>query len=121
MPAPVRQALSPSSRLKLERGGRYPDGRRSPGFSRRNSLEVGFGDGIHENFLNPGISPKDRHLELKLSKLSFPEDCLPPIPGLGSSVLGTIPMRFPCIGSFIRGNSKPVGELPGASLGWETR
>ena len=72
--------------------------------SRRNSLEVGFDDGIHQSFLYPGIPPEDLCLERKLPELRFPEDRLP-VSGLEGSVFVAVPMRFPRIGAFVLGSS----------------
>jgi len=71
-------------------------------FSRRNSLEVGFNDCVHQSLLHPDIASEDLRLERELTELGFPEDCLP-VSVLEGSVLVAIPMRPPGImGSFLQ-------------------
>ena len=78
---------------------------------RRDTLEVGFDDGIHESLLHPGARPKTCVSNGK-PELGFPEDRLA-IPGLEGSVLVAVPMRFSCIGSFIWGGSRLLESLLG--------
>ena len=68
--------------------------------SRRDALEVGFDDCIHLSLLYPGIPPKDLRLERELPELGFPEDRLA-ILGLEGSVLVTVSMRLPRVGSLV--------------------
>ena len=71
---------------------------------RRNSLEVGFDDCVHQSFLHQGVAPEDLRLKRKLTELGVPEDCLS-VSGLEGSVLVAVPMRFPRIGALVLGSS----------------
>ena len=68
--------------------------------SRRDALEVGFDDCIHQSLLHPGIPPKDLRLEQELPELGFPEDRLA-IPGLEGLVLVPVSMRLQRVGSLV--------------------
>src|SRR5665647_548450 len=60
----------------------------------RDTLEIQFGDRVHQGLLDPGVPSEDLGLERSLSELRFGEDEIA-IPGDELSIASTIPMRSP--------------------------
>jgi hypothetical protein len=60
----------------------------------RDTLEIRFGDRVHQGLLDPGVPSKDPGLKRSPSELRSGEDEIA-IPGDECSIASTIPMRSP--------------------------